>query len=200
MAPPLFTLEDMNMNASTTRRLVLVIALLVCSAFTAARAQGSIVWSWSSFSGAEQGTFTTDGNLVAGAAPAATYTLSDFSVTASAALPDYVGKSAVGGEITIGNLVEGFIWDGSSATEFFRDSGVFTNGMNLYGNSPSGNYDKPRWVFDVNYLLLQDDLDLSPSNQGNLVLVPAEVVPEPASMALLGLGVLVMVRRNRWQW
>ena len=105
----------------TTITLLLVLAC-------AAGAQAGIQWTWvNAGTGTEQGTLVTDGELVGGLAPAGSYTVVDFSVTATAyALP--LG-SCSGGEFAIGQPEIGFDWDGSAPTVFWRSNGSYTNGF-----------------------------------------------------------------------
>jgi hypothetical protein len=101
-------------------------ALIAC---LAGETRADIPWTWSYAS--EAGTFVTDGELACDeSAPAGTYTILDFSVTASA-FPGNVG-SLSGGEYSENQPVQGFTWDGTQPTQWFRASGVFTNGSNFY--------------------------------------------------------------------
>ena len=98
---------------------------LVLIAFFAVPANADVVWNWQF--GTESGTFITSGTF-ADTSAAGTFTISQFHVTGSA----YPG--AAGAHYDLGSqLPEGMIWDGSVATQFFRD--VYTNGANFYGSS-----------------------------------------------------------------
>ena len=76
--------------------------------------------------GSEAGTLRTHGALVAGAAPAETYPITDFVVTESV-LPSMIGSLAEG-TIVISQPMEGFHWNGSTDTQWWRASGQYTNG------------------------------------------------------------------------
>jgi hypothetical protein len=106
--------------------LLLMILLLTCGA-----AQAGIQWTWTNAgTGTEQGTFVTDGELVLGEAPAGTYTVVDFSVTASAyGLP--IGAVSEGA-YSIGQPTVGFVWSGTAPTNFWRSSGGLTNGFTFW--------------------------------------------------------------------
>lgn len=112
------------------KTLSLILVLVVC----AGAASAGIQWTWSNaFTGTEQGTFTTDGSYDGGGAPAGTYTILDYSVTASAwGLP--MG-SVSGGEYYINQPTIGFDWDGSAPTVFWRSSGALTNGFWLWAST-----------------------------------------------------------------
>jgi uncharacterized protein YhjY with autotransporter beta-barrel domain len=92
-------------------------------------ARGDVIWDWS-FAGSEQGRFRTDGSLAGGVAPAGTYTVLDFEVTGSAFAP--LGSIGAGDYDEGAQPGNGFLWDGSAPTQFFRDGGLATNGSNFY--------------------------------------------------------------------
>jgi len=128
-----------------------VAMLLACPS-----ARAEINWSWvNAGTGTESGTFTTDGETVGALAPAGSYTILDFSYTASVyGAP--VG-SVSGGTYFIGMPDIGFEWDGSGATQFWRQSGAWTNGFGLWvtGGAPP---DQPDYiVFDVDYFSVEND-------------------------------------------
>ncbi len=96
-------------------------AITIVALLLALPAQAEITWIWSNSlgSGTEQGTFVTDGDLVEGQAPAGTYTITDFSLTAtSTSMP--LGSIAAGDyEPTWGALSNYyFYWDGSEVTQY----------------------------------------------------------------------------------
>ena len=115
-------------------------------------ANAGIEWTWvNAGTGTEQGTFITNGELVAQAAPAGTYTILDFSVTATAYdIP--IGSMSAGDYFT--NQPEiGFNWDGAAPTMFWRASGVLTNGINLFVSTPIPGV-PDRFCCDVGYFIL----------------------------------------------
>lgn len=115
-------------------------------------AQAGIEWTWvNGGTGTEQGTFITDGELVAEQAPSGAYTVIDFSVTATAY--DIPLGSVSGGEFYINAPETGFDWDGAAPTVFWRDSGQYTNGLNIFVSSPAP--DDPDWIsFDVGWFYI----------------------------------------------
>ncbi len=104
-----------------------MIAVVTLVSFSSnVRADTIWVWSWNN----EAGQFVTDGNLVGGVALPGTYDILDFSVDQTAnGMP--IG-SLSGGEYTETQPTQGFMWDGSMATQWFRSSGTFTNGSNFF--------------------------------------------------------------------
>ncbi len=108
-----------------------IIVFILILTMTCGTAQAAIEWTWANAgTGTEQGTFITDGALVGDLAPAGSYTVLDYSVTASAhGAP--IG-SVSGGEYRIHQADMGFDWDGSAPTVFWRLSGMYTNGLNLF--------------------------------------------------------------------
>jgi hypothetical protein len=129
----------------------ILIMTLACGA-----AWAGIEWTWvNAGTGTEQGTFITDGELVSDLAPAGTYTVQDYSITASAhGMP--IG-SASGGEYFINQPDIGFDWDGSAPTLFWRDSGGYTNGLNLFMAIPVPSV--PNMIgMDIDWFALEEDV------------------------------------------
>ncbi len=106
---------------------VVVAVLAVCTCVSPAHA--GLTWDWS-FGGTEAGTFVTNGTL-ADAANSFDFTITDFTVTASTV------TSLVGRPYTENQPLQGFVWDGSTATQFYRDSGAYTNGSNFNVSDPN---------------------------------------------------------------
>jgi hypothetical protein len=118
-------------------------------------ANAGIEWTWvNAGTGTEQGTLITDGELVAQAAPAGTYTILDFSVTATAyGIP--LGSMSAGDYFTNQPDI-GFDWDGAAPTMFWRLFGIYTNGINLFVTTPSpGGPD--RVCMEIDYFVLDYD-------------------------------------------
>ena len=92
----------------------------------------AVIWDWS-FAGTEAGTFTTNGTL-ADAAGSYNFTITNFTVTSSTI------TSLIGSGYTETLPVQGFLWDGTGATQFYRSSGSFTNGSNFLVSSPAYTY------------------------------------------------------------
>jgi len=92
----------------------------------------ALTWDWSFNSGAETGTFQTSGTY-ADTANSYNFTIDDstFTDTSSAFAPSIVGTS-----FTDVDPNSGFLWSGTSATEFYRNSpsSTLTNGSD-YGSS-----------------------------------------------------------------
>ena len=161
-----------------------IIATLALFALSSA-SNANVIWDWS-FSG-ETGQFETDGSGGAG-----TYNLIDFSVT----------SSSVGG--TIGSLLGGEYVDGQFSTHtpysFNYDGASVTSWL----HSGSNTFDW--WTFDsvssnISYFFGWDSGNVNDPAMGawwtandiglhgaSNVTVTATSVPEPATIALLGLG------------
>ena len=167
---------------------------LVATLGVASPASAAIIWNWS-FGRTEAGTFTTtDGDTSTVA-----FTIIGFSVTASST-PGLIGSTMVAGE-----NVQGFLWDGSAPTQFFRAQ--YTNGANFF------KYSLDRWygfnpgtsmlVAGSTYTYLaRGALTLSPVTplpQAPPPPPPPTTVPEPMALTLLALGGVGMVVRQRRQ-
>lgn len=169
---------------------------LASAAFTlavSAPAFADVLWNWSFSS--ESGTFTTDGTF-ADAAGAHTFGFTGFHVTTS------VVSSNVGATYLVVQPDQGFIWNGSTATEFFRDSGILTNGSNF--NNAVTNY---RYTLFPGTSFLVDasehdvttgDLTITPVGDVSAAEVPTLGKGELALLALLvaGAGAFVLSRRG----
>ena len=145
------------MAALAARFAVAVVA--VCTCVTPAHA--GLTWGWS-FGGTEAGAFTTNGTL-ADAAGSFDFTITNFNVTASSV------SSLVGRPYTENMPLQGFLWNGAAATQFYRNSGGYTNGSN----------------FDVLDLSLNQYTYMfyAPSAQGALV-SPADFFPNLSALTL----------------
>lgn len=108
------------------RAICLSTAVILASA--AAPAPAQVLWNWS-YGGTEAGTFTTDGSF-AQTATSGSFNVSSMSVTSS------VISGAVGATMNQGNQPgNGFLWNGTAATQFFRDANnppPLTNGSSFY--------------------------------------------------------------------
>ena len=127
----------------------MIACLVVMHAPASAAAPILPKWCWSMQGGALKGTFTTTGTTPGdGTAPAGTYNLTDASVYESA-FPDIEVGSIADGTYRFGTQPQfQIIWDGTSPTGFYRDSGNLTNGFGIYnGASGSGAF----LSFDVGY-------------------------------------------------
>jgi hypothetical protein len=167
-----------------------IFAAAACAAIAlslaAAPAQANITWQWNFES--EAGTFVTDGSLVGGVAPAGTYTADPDSLNVtSSSLPSLVGATFMQNQTP-----QGLVWDGSSATQFWREGGAYTNGMNFFLLDWSY-----RYCFNTPVAFVSD-LDYVFYVGGPLTLRPqsAVLVPVPGSICLVVMG-LLSIRRLR---
>ncbi|MBD2691099.1 hypothetical protein [Anabaena catenula] len=102
-------------------------------ALTETKPAQALTWNWSFNGGAEAGTFDTNGtfantsgsfNFVINAATVA--------VTSSTVAPLLVGKT-----FTETQPTQGFLWNGTAPTQFYRSSGTITNGGSRFSYTPS---------------------------------------------------------------
>ena len=180
-------------------RVTTLVAMLVLAFGAADMVNAGITWQWNFDS--EYGQFVTDGDSVS--PPAGTYTLSDFSVTAS----------ATGG--TIGSLSAGdystavpnystpqpfsFVWDGSKVTQWMHSGGntfdwwsftdVAASEQAYFFGWDTGNHNVPTRA--AHY-----DDSLGKNNPLAVGTVTVKPVPEPGTVILLGVGGLAMMRRR----
>ena len=166
-------------------------AVAVCVLVIPSRANATLIWDWS-FAGTEAGTFTTNGTF-ANAAGSFNFTITNFTVTSSTI------TSLIGSGYTETQPPQGFLWDGTVPTQFYRSSGSFTNGSNFFVSSPAyvyGFYTSSGTALGV----LEDPNENPVVSAAALTLNPV-AVPEPSTcaMALAGLacGGSVVFRRRR---
>lgn len=158
------------------------------------RVSADVMWTWS-FGGTEAGTFTTNGTL-ANTSGSFNFTVTNFTVTSSTV------ASLVGRPYVEFQPAQGFLWNGVSATEFYRSSGSLTNGSNFYVSDPNENRYGYLFFADPSTSLgrLTDPSQNTIVGFSALTLTPA-AVPEPSTyvMALAGLacGGYAMRRRKR---
>jgi len=147
-----------------------------------------VIWDWS-FAGTEAGTFTTNGTL-ANAAGSFDFTITNFTVTSSTI------TSLIGSGYTENQPLQGFLWNGTVPTQFYRSSGSFTNGSNFSVSSPAYTYGFYTLGTAFGFL---DDPNESPAVSAAALTLTA--VPEPSTyaMALAGLacGGYSMFRRRK---
>ncbi len=173
-----------------TGRCVSVSAAAVCMAviLMATPAWAHITWTWSFQS--ESGTFVTDGALAGGFAPAGSYVADPGSL---AVISSTVGM-LIGASFSQSQTPQGFLWDGVGPTQFWREGGVYTNGMN-FDDGVSGYW----YGFNTASTFLKDhDQDEALIVEGPLTLQPLSTVliPVPASIGLVVAG-LVSLRQLR---
>jgi hypothetical protein len=92
-----------------------------------------ITWSWTDAeTGLDKGTFVTNGTLNEdGTVSSGTYTISDFTLDQTST-PISTSGSFANGDWVLSQPDIGFNWSGSYVTEFWRSSGGYTNGLNIY--------------------------------------------------------------------
>jgi len=92
-----------------------------------------ITWSWTDAeTGLEKGTFVTNGTLNEdGTVSSGIYTISDFTLDQTST-PISTSGSFANGDWVLSQPDIGFNWSGSYVTEFWRSSGGYTNGLNIY--------------------------------------------------------------------
>jgi len=142
------------MRIRASKCVIMACALVIGSATPAA---GQVLWSWSF--GSEQGTFVTDGSFPDTASPG-NFTITNFEVTASA-YPLHVGAAWYETQPP-----QGFLWDGSAPTQFWRSGGTYTNGSNFFITANDWYY---TFAPGTSYLNDWDEFEVL---SGTLTLVP----------------------------
>ena len=157
------------------RRVLPVVALI--SLIMPGYAHAAVIWNWS-FGDTEAGTFTTDGTF-ADTSGAASFAITNFTVTSST-VAAIVGQPYVEFQPT-----QGFLWNGASPTEFYRNSGSLTNGSNFYVTDPGSNTYGYLFFADPTTSLgrLTDPTQTTIVGFSALTLAPT-AVPEPATWAM----------------
>ncbi|XHR80448.1 MAG: hypothetical protein ACFKPT_19535 [Gloeotrichia echinulata GP01] len=143
----------------------------------------ALTWNWSFNSGTEAGTFNTNGTF-ADTSGSFNFVInaSTVAVTTSAFAPSLVGAT-----FTESQPTQGFLWNGTTATQFYRQSGALVNGSNFY----SGNY-RVTWA-TTKFSLIGQTLDNSTDIGTNftvLSLTPVAATSVPFDFSSnLGLGI-----------
>ncbi len=147
-------------------------------------ASAVVTWNWSFSNGAEAGSFQTNGTL-ANLAGSFNFQInvSTFVDTSSVFAPALVGATFTEGEPT-----QGFLWNGTQPTQWYRASGASANGSNF----SSGNF---RLNFGMSSNsgnsvgFVNNNTTLANTGFQTLTLTPVTApVPEPATTLLFALG------------
>ena len=164
-----------------------VLAYLGALSFTAP-ASAMVIWDWTTHSGQEVGTFQTNGTTANLAGPFNfTIDAASFTVTTSTLEPGLVGATFIENQPT-----QGFLWNGTHPTQFYRASGSFVNGSNFLNVASN-----LRFTFGLSgsnlISILQNPTTFNPFYQGDLTLAPQTTgggsnVPEPATLSLFAIG------------
>ena len=172
-------------------------AAAIVLALTAHQAS-ALDWTWSIDNGLTFGTFETDGDALNGAA--GTYTITGFNVTGS----DKFTASLVTSWAYSTGGTQGFIWDGSAPTQFWRNNGLNPNGSNFYGTPGQGDYSTVWVALGLTGQTIGDNTDFNPihSITGAVTMqVVPPAVPVPGALPLLGsvmaAGALMAARRRK---
>lgn len=172
---------------------IFVSAVAACIVVAPSPTHAAVMWDWS-FGGTEAGTFTTDGTF-ADTAGSFNFAITNFTVTASTV------SALVGRPYVEFQPVQGFLWSGTSPTEFYRSSGSLTNGSNFFVSDPGENQYAYLFFADQATSLgsLSDPSENPVVGLSAVTLTPV-AVPEPATSVAALVGVVcgsAMLRRRR---
>jgi hypothetical protein len=174
--------------------------MMAAMGMLAASARANIVWNWSAAGGVHQGTFITTGSNTAPLA-AGSYTITDGSYIVSSFMPlgsisggQYVtsGAFGTGGPYTIG-------WNGSAVTSINSTTDAGVNGLTMnsptdpaissvFGSEDSGIKGPGRYV-------MSND-NVGGFARGNDLVTTPVLIPEPASLGMMVLGGVALLRRR----
>lgn len=131
----------------------------------------ALSWDWSFNGGAEAGTFDTNGTF-ADTAGSFNFVIdaSTFNATSSTFAPSVVGAN-FDTLSTQNQGVQGFLWNGTTATQFYRNGGTLTNGSNFF----SGDF---RYIFGISgspVAQLSNEATFANTGFTTLTLTPTQV-------------------------
>ncbi|WP_016949664.1 hypothetical protein [Anabaena sp. PCC 7108] len=148
-------------------------------ALTETKPAQALTWNWSFNGGAEAGTFETNGTFANTTGPF------NFTINAAtvAVTSSTVAPSLVGATFTENQPTQGFLWDGTAPTQFYRNSGTLTDSSRFF-SSP----DSSLLAFGVSNGIFNGRV-LS-TNLTNGTLTPSAATPVPFDFSTnLGLGI-----------
>ena len=159
-----------------------LVTMLVLAALCAGPVSAAIVWHWSFQT--ESGTFVTTG-VPADLASPQNLQIVSFTVTSST-LPSNVGALYVAADPE-----NGLLWDGTQITQFYRASGVFTNGSNFLNSGTDARYTLAVAPGIIGGLVDANEDDIVPFTTATVTPVLSQSVVEVPTLSTPAMAALV---------